>query len=701
MVRKISHGDSMKIKQIYLSSFGKWGKQSFSFDESSCFIFGNNESGKSTLFKALIAAFYGIGGKREGREKHFAWIPFQEQGSTLPCSIQIEFSHLEKNYLLERNFGKTASGDKIVLRSLPLGTEIPLVKIEPGEFLFKLNRTSFENLCFLGHQGGSFTFSQDKNKELLEKLKQLGQSGSEDTSLEKTERHLQFFSEALLSKNQTKGKIVLWKKRLEKLKKIKTFYLEHEQKQNTFLEKIQEAEKNVQFYAEKLQSLAFLQKTNEENLQDVNLHLQKEKENEQDYEAKKLSLSEENLTLLQKENQLKSLLLQEKEQSKNHQEQRLAQQQAIQKTEKEILEIKNAEERSLLSLKKNLFLLYTSLACLLVFIGTAFFFSSVHSLKLLPIFSLLALIFVGLQRKHLHKEKKMFLSLNDEKRKEQEQKILFFNTWLMQEEAQQKEFSSFLKLFQENFEKEKEQFQAKKNQYLSLPNKKEVLAALTEKLQQLQAEKQNLTNTHAAYNEKWISWQLALEACKTEQKLLVPKAYDFRTIELALQQVQEEVDQSEKLYAYVSHALHTLAYVKNFLAEQMSPKLLEKTKAYLSFLSEGRYDKLFINQELEMQVFCPEDQSYHDLDCLSQGTIELIYFSLRLALLHYFEENDPSLAPLPLLLDDAFVHLDEKRKNKAFELLTQEQRQCLYFSKQKSEKELFQKWKQISFSEQS
>lgn len=689
----------MKIKHIYLSSFGKWGKQSFSFDETSCFLAGDNESGKSTLFKAIIAAFYGIGGKREGREKHFAWIPFQENGSSLPCSIQIEFSHLEKDYLLERNFGKTASSDKIILRTLPLGTEIPLVKTEPGEFLFKLNRNSFENLCFLGHQGGSFTFSQDKNKELLEKLKQLGQSGSEDTSLEKTEQHLQFFSESLLSKNQSKGKIILWKKRLEKLKKLKEFYLEHEQKQNTFLEKIQNAEKNIQFYSEKLQTLSLLQKKNNENLQKVNFLLQQEQEREKEQNDKKHSLLEESLVLQQKETQLKTLHFQEKEQYEKHKNKLLEQQQEIQKIEKEILQINATEEILSQSLKKNLLLLSISLGLSLVLVVLNFFFSSAHLLKLLPTATLLALIFFGFQRKNLLQKKKIALSLADEKRKEQEQKNHLFNAWLLQEETQQKEFSSFLQLFQTSFEKEKEQFLSKKAQLESTSLDEKALSTLKENLQNLQLEKQNLDATQADHNEKWISWQLTLEACKTEQKLLPPKIYDLRTIEIALQQVQEELEHNKKLYIYASKALHTLASVKNFLAEQMSPKLLEKTKEYLYFLSDGRYDKLFINQELEMQVFCPEDQSYHPLDCLSQGTIELIYFSLRLALLHYFEENDPSLAPLPLLLDDAFVHLDAKRKDKAFTLLNKEQRQCLYFSKQVSEKTLFQDWKQISFSE--
>ena len=50
----------MKIKSIYLESFGKFQERRIDFEDGINVIYGNNESGKSTIHQFLGAVFYGF-----------------------------------------------------------------------------------------------------------------------------------------------------------------------------------------------------------------------------------------------------------------------------------------------------------------------------------------------------------------------------------------------------------------------------------------------------------------------------------------------------------------------------------------------------------------------------------------------------------------------------------------------------------------
>lgn len=64
---------------------------------------------------------------------------------------------------------------------------------------------------------------------------------------------------------------------------------------------------------------------------------------------------------------------------------------------------------------------------------------------------------------------------------------------------------------------------------------------------------------------------------------------------------------------------------------------------------------------------------------LSQGTVDELYFALRLALFETIvpEENSP-----PLVLDDVFVNFDDERMKRALDLLLEKsrERQIILFS---------------------
>ena len=73
------------------------------------------------------------------------------------------------------------------------------------------------------------------------------------------------------------------------------------------------------------------------------------------------------------------------------------------------------------------------------------------------------------------------------------------------------------------------------------------------------------------------------------------------------------------------------------------------------------------------------------LHLLSRGTIEQIYFSIRMAAAEFLCEEE-----LPVILDDVFVFYDEKRVKSALKWLRDEKKQAIIFTCQKREAEIME-----------
>src|SRR5690606_29617445 len=86
-------------------------------------------------------------------------------------------------------------------------------------------------------------------------------------------------------------------------------------------------------------------------------------------------------------------------------------------------------------------------------------------------------------------------------------------------------------------------------------------------------------------------------------------------------------------------------------------------------VTHGRYQDLLIDPTdgIRLSVFVPETGERKAIEQLSQGTIDQMYFALRLALIRLFSEEGGT--PLPIILDDSLVHFDEDRLREALRIL--------------------------------
>lgn len=109
--------------------------------------------------------------------------------------------------------------------------------------------------------------------------------------------------------------------------------------------------------------------------------------------------------------------------------------------------------------------------------------------------------------------------------------------------------------------------------------------------------------------------------------------------------------------------------------------LNKKASAVLERVTEGRYQRLLTDDQLNITLL--EDGRRIPVDRVSQGTIEQIYFALRMAAAELLCED-----PLPLIFDDAFAFYDEKRLKSTLKWLSEQQRQVIIFTCQKREQEI-------------
>lgn len=110
-----------------------------------------------------------------------------------------------------------------------------------------------------------------------------------------------------------------------------------------------------------------------------------------------------------------------------------------------------------------------------------------------------------------------------------------------------------------------------------------------------------------------------------------------------------------------------------------APKLNEATADIFSKITGGRYESVGIDRAFNIKVSAKDGMGVFDSSSVSEGTMEQVLFSLRLALVDsvYAKENMP-----PMFIDDAFVNFDDERCRLAMNLLAEivNDMQIVYFT---------------------
>ena len=159
---------------------------------------------------------------------------------------------------------------------------------------------------------------------------------------------------------------------------------------------------------------------------------------------------------------------------------------------------------------------------------------------------------------------------------------------------------------------------------------------------------------------------------------------DRDTLCTRLQELRQRIEKLEKLYRAADLGLETLTKARQELQRRFAPRISQRAQELLGQMTGGRYDRLSLSEDLALLAGAEQEDTLHEAIWRSDGTVDQLYFALRLAVA---EELTPEA---PLVLDDAFVRFDDTRLMAALDILRLEAagKQVILFTCQHREKEL-------------
>ena len=156
-----------------------------------------------------------------------------------------------------------------------------------------------------------------------------------------------------------------------------------------------------------------------------------------------------------------------------------------------------------------------------------------------------------------------------------------------------------------------------------------------------------------------------------------------------LVEIEEEIARLEAYIKELGDERRALELAKSTIEEiskdihgQFAPMINRKVGRIIADITHGRYDKVKIDNSLEIGVLNPETEELVDIGNLSGGTIDQLYFALRFGIVDSFHNGR-----LPLILDDCFIQYDEGRLRNILNFLNEKskERQIILFTCQKRE----------------
>ena len=146
--------------------------------------------------------------------------------------------------------------------------------------------------------------------------------------------------------------------------------------------------------------------------------------------------------------------------------------------------------------------------------------------------------------------------------------------------------------------------------------------------------------------------------------------------------VPEEMVLAEESVRALKLAEDTMLTASKKLRYSIDERMNDKASEILSIVTGGRYKGLKITETFDISVW--DGQQRIPLHRLSRGTVEQIYFSVRMAASAFLGEEE-----MPVILDDVFAFYDEKRVKSALKWLRDAKKQAIIFTCQKREQEIF------------
>ena len=632
----------MKIKNIKINSFGNLADKDIELSDNINIIYGKNEAGKSTLLKFITNMFYGTSKNKKGRifsdfDRYKPWGREDFSGK-----LKYELDNGEE-FEVFREFAK--KNPKIYNSSLEdISKQFSIDKNLGNQFFYE--QTKVDEQAFwstIASMQQEVKLDKGSQNALIQKMANLAGTGEDNVSYKKAIDKLYKKQLDEVGTYRSTGKpINIAQGKLNDLKNKKHELLGYKNLKYDFEETKANIEEEIAQEELKVEILKKMKKINEnEMLEHEKLHYNVDLIKKDEMEILEL-INQKNNVLKDNEIESEEALVEEY----NH----------------KINSLEPIERRKFakpkISTKK-----YILLSVVVILINILIFFFIKHNLLrfvglvgFLIIFIMYLIEKNRLNNEHLIKQNKEELSKKVEENKkllafEKNKKILedvkIINAKIGVFENDKKEQLKIMEETKERIKSLKEIEKEKlKNSYR---NKLDIYEI--NKLVNFEDTDIKLEEILNEINEK----KLELHRIELNKNNIMPQLEDLAQIEEELVSTEEEYEglmKKNNSMIVVKQALED-AYEK--MKKDVTPRFTESLSENISRISDGKYNKVSINDENGMMVELSSGE-YVPAERLSLGTIDQLYLSLRLSM-----NTEVSNENMPVILDEAFAYYDDER----------------------------------------
>ncbi|MBP3255390.1 MAG: AAA family ATPase [Clostridia bacterium] len=613
----------MKINKLRVNAFGNLQNKDIEFKDGINIIYGQNESGKSTLLKFIIDMFYGISKNKRG--KVFSDYDRYKPWNTTDFSGKIVYTLDDQSkYEIYRDFNK--KNPKIYNENAEdISKNFNIDKTTGSEFFTE--QTGLDENMFLSSlvsMQQEVVLNQNEQNVLIQKIANYTNSGSDNISYKKAIEKLnkkqveEIGTSRTLERpiNKIKEEKYELQDELGELEEFKSKKYELEDEKNTIKKEFEKTEYKISYLKE-------LKKINEE------LNIEKEKNN-----INKNIILENN----EKISELKNKKIKIEKEINNNVDVMKNQEKNNTNTICDQIKKKNK--------KINYLFIFSELIALFIFLINIIIFKiDVITIitALSGLFILLLFIFLKINNKNTNTIRDQIKKLNDELNK------VDFEIEVLKKNNENKKIEIEKNNEKNNFEFNIKLEKIKNNYFGKIENFNSVdISELDELI--------NKNNDN----------KIKLHTLQLDTECIVPKLEKLASNEERLEQLNEEEEELLKQNEAIELTKKLLENAYKKMKENVTPEFTKKLSQNVEKISNGKYKNIKINDE-EGIIVEKDNGEYIEAQRLSVGTIDQLYLSLRFASI-----NELTKENMPIVLDESFAYYDTNRLKNILAYLNKE-----------------------------
>jgi Uncharacterized conserved protein len=134
-------------------------------------------------------------------------------------------------------------------------------------------------------------------------------------------------------------------------------------------------------------------------------------------------------------------------------------------------------------------------------------------------------------------------------------------------------------------------------------------------------------------------------------------------IEEEIIKCKSQIENLEFMYEAAELSGEVLKEAFEDIQQNFAPRLNGEIGYILKEITDGRHESVRISSDYEVNIL--EENNIRNVEYFSSGTMDQIYFALRLGLCNVIFEGKS----VPLILDDTFIQYDEERLKRVIDFL--------------------------------